>query len=49
MLVFESDRDDLQTAAGGVYLGLEMVLADKEAELRELDACILEEELELSR
>ena len=49
MPVFESDHDDLHLAAGKMYMGLERILVEKEAEIREVDACIAEEEMELSR
>lgn len=49
MPIFESDKDDLHSAAGDMYMTLERVLAEKEAELREVDGCITEEEIELSR
>ena len=49
MPVFESDKNDLHEAAGNMYISLDRILAQKEAELREVDACIIEEEMELSR
>ncbi|PIL26689.1 hypothetical protein GSI_11216 [Ganoderma sinense ZZ0214-1] len=49
MPVFEPDKEDLATMAGDMYLTLEGILAEKEAELRDIDDCIAEEELELSR
>ena len=49
MPIFESDKDDIHSAAGDMYMTLDRILAEKEAELREVDACITEEEMELSR
>ena len=49
MPIFESDKNDLHSAAGTMYMTLERILAEKEAELHEVDVCITEEEIELSR
>lgn len=49
MPVFESDKDDLGSAAGDLYMCLGHLSAEKESKLRGIDDCIAEEELEFSR
>ena len=49
MLVFESEKDDLSSTAGELYLYLGRLSAEKESQLRGIDEHIAEEELEFSR
>ena len=49
MPVFESDKDDLSSTAGEVYICLRHMSAEKESNLRGIDDRIAEEELEFSR
>ena len=49
MPVFESDKDDLSSTAGEVYICLRHLSAEKESNLRGIDDRIAEEELEFSR
>lgn len=49
MPVFESDKDDLGSTAGDLYMSLRHLSAEKESELRRIDNKIAEEELEFSR
>lgn len=49
MPVFESEKDDLSSTAGDLYIRLGQLSAGKESELREIDERIAEEELEFSR
>ena len=49
MPVFESEKDDLSSTAGDLYMRLRHLSAEKESELRNIDERIVEEELEFSR